>query len=62
MALKKHLRFLLKGGLKPFVEGGKCIGVGLDLIQTAEQEPLAGEIIYERFRPRIVEHSCNLLF
>src|ERR1019366_1228094 len=59
---KEQLRFLAEPLAQIVVEVRKQIGIGQDVRNIAQMQPLAREIRYERFRFGIRQHAANLGF
>ena len=59
--LKEQLRLPLEGAAQALVELGKFVGIGQDLREIANVQPLPREVAHQRFRARIVKHPAHLL-
>ena len=62
LARDEQARLLLHRLAQVLVEVGELVHIGNYAGETPELEPLVGEIVDERLRPRIAQHSADLPF
>ena len=58
--LEEQLRLALHRGAQRFIEVRERLLVRRDQFHVAQLEPLPGEVVHERMRPRILEHTPHL--